>query len=119
MNDLKIGYVVITTNEYKELVLKEKELEAVIEDCENQISNLKEMYSGVEDYIFNQIYNNEQWDIKQLEYKDGVLDEEYHYKELVQCFIKKGINNTDFISTKILELYKKYKEEHMVKENEN
>lgn len=110
MENLKVGCVLITTNEYKELVLKEKELEAVIDDCETQISKLKERYKIMEEYIVKEIYDNEQWDIKQLEFKDGIIVQEYHYKELYHEFIKRGITDDVFISDKILEFYRRYVE---------
>ena len=107
----------ITSEEYKELVLREKELEAVIKDCETQISNLKERYEMMEKHFLDDLYSDEKWDIKYLEFKEGTLEQDYHYNNIFSAFVKKGIKDTLYIQEKILEFYNKNLEE--TKEEEN
>ena len=111
MNDLKIGFTMLTTNEYKELVLREKELEEVIKDCENQISNLKERYVMMEKHFLDDLYSDEKWDIRHLEFEEGTLNQDYHYNNIFSAFVKKGIKDTLYIQEKILEFYNRYLEE--------
>ena len=113
----KIGFTMITTNEYRELVLKEKELELVIDDCENQISKLKERYGKIEEFVLNNLYKDNSWQIKHLEFEDGEIKKEYYFRELFDEFMKVGITDAVFIEEKIIEFNKRYEEENKEEEN--
>ena len=108
----KIGYAMITINEYRELVLKEKELELVIDDCETQISKLKERYGRIEEFVLNKLYKDNSWSISHLEFEDGEIKKEYYFRELFDEFMKVGITDAMFIEEKIIEFNKRYEEEH-------
>lgn len=109
----------ITSEEYKELILREKELEDVIKDCENQISNLKERYEIMEKHFLDDLYSDSKWDIKYFKFEEGTLEQDYHYNNVFSAFVKKEIKNTLYIQEKILEFYNRYLEETKEEENEN
>ena len=111
MNEINVGCTVITTKEYKDLIVKEFELERTIKDCENQISILKERYEKIEKNFLEKLYKEENWDIRHLECVDGVLEETYHYNNLFNAFANVGIKDVSYIQEKILEFYNRYLEE--------
>lgn len=117
MNGINVGCTIITTNEYKDLIVREFELERTIKECENQISNLKERYEMMEKHFLDDLYSDEKWDIRHLEFKEGTLEQDYHYNNIFSAFVKKGIKDTLYIQEKILEFYNKNLEE--TKEEEN
>jgi hypothetical protein len=54
MNDLKIGFAMLTTNEYKELILKEKELDDALRDygfLENENRKLTGQLAYIEEEL--------------------------------------------------------------------
>ena len=111
------GATLIGNKEYRELILKEKELEGVIKDCEHQISNLKERCEMMEKHFLDDLYSDENWDIRHLEFKEDTLEQDYHYNNIFSAFVKKGIKDTLYLHEKILEFYNRHLEE--TKEEEN
>lgn len=110
------GATLISNDEYKELILKEKELEGVIKDCENQISYLKERYEMMEKHFLDELYSDEKYDIRHLEFEEDTFKKDYYYNDLFSAFTKKGIKDVLYIEEKILEFHNRYLEE---KEEEN
>lgn len=111
------GVTLISNNDYKNLILKEKELDDVIKDCEVEISKLKDRYETVEKYLINNLYNENKYDIKNLEYDGNNFDEDFYYKNLFNNFVNVGIKDTMYIKEKIFEFYQRYLKE--TKEQEN
>ncbi len=107
------GVTLISNNDYKELILKEKELE----DCNNEIFKLKDRYETMEKYLLNWLYDENKYDIRNLTYDGNNFNEDYHYKELFNNFVQIGINDTSYIKGKIFEFYKKYLEENKEQKN--
>lgn len=107
------GVTLISNNDYKELILKEKELE----DCNNKIFKLKDRYETMEKYLLNWLYDENKYDIRNLTYDGNNFNEDYHYKELFNNFVQIGINDTSYIKGKIFEFYKKYLEENKEQKN--
>lgn len=111
------GVTLISNNDYKELILKEKELEDVFEDCKNEIFKLKNRYETMEKYLLNWLYDENKYDIRNLTYDGNNFNEDYHYKELFNKFVQIGIKDTSYIKGKIFEFYKKYLEENKEQKN--
>lgn len=111
----KIGYAYISLEDYKELIENNTMLKQIKDVLENQLTKLVEEYEFVEKTIFDEIYNNEGYTIKNY---DG--PGEYYHNQLVSTFQKRGYVSLDKINELILSLIKRYKEEQeKSKENEH
>lgn len=119
MNDLKVGFTMITTNEYKELILKETELEGVIKDCESQISELEKRAKLFEKKFLDNIYTSEEYHIRNLEFKDGCINKDYHFNQLSFEFTSEGIEDFGYITKKIIEFHERYVDEETKEEETN
>lgn len=110
----KIGYAYISLEEYKELIERIKTLEYQIKDDQNVIKNIRENYESIENNIFERIYKDERYYLKNY---DGV--NKYYHNQLVIAFQKYGYISLDKINDLIQKLVERYKnEEGNEKENE-
>lgn len=109
----KVGYAYISLGEYKELIEKIKTLEYQIKDDQNIIKNIRENYENIEKTIFEKIYKNERYYIKNYDCIGN-----YHHNQLVIEFQKYGYTSTDKINEQIQKLVERYNEEGENKENE-
>lgn len=111
------GVTLISNNDYKNLILKEKELDDVIKDCEVEISELKDKYETMEKCLLNSLYDENKYDIRNLTYDGNNFEEDYHYKELFNNFVNIGIKDALYIKEKIFEFYQRYLEENKEQES--
>lgn len=111
------GVTLISNNDYKNLILKEKKLDDVIKDCEVEISKLKDRYETIEKCLINNLYNENKYDIKNLEYDGNNFDEDFYYKDLFNKIVNIGIKDTSYIKEIMFEFYKRYLEENKEQKN--
>ncbi|MEI3507795.1 MAG: hypothetical protein V8R01_01465 [Bacilli bacterium] len=105
----KIGYAYISLEEYKELIKEKTELEIFIENLKKEVEDTKEMYRAMEEDLLKTIYDNCDWDLRNLEKNiDGEYDRKsYSYIEIEKEFQKHNISNLDYICKKIISMKKK------------
>ncbi len=118
MENEKIGYVTITTEEYKELITDKIEKDDIIEDLECQIYNISNRHDIYEKEVLDSIYNIKKYSIEKLEIINGYIEKNYHYFDVYQEFVKRDIHSVGYIDTTIKKLYKRYLEEMKGEKNE-
>lgn len=118
IGNLPVNSVTINLEEYKELLLENKQAEYVIKEYEQKLADLEQRYKGMETYILNSIYKNENYDIRNLEFENGFVEKEYHYNNLVKEFTQKGITDMTYIDNAIKKFYEKYLKESEKESNE-
>lgn len=116
----KIGYAYISLEEYKELIKEKTELEIFIENLKKEVEDTKEMYRAMEEDVLKTIYDNCDWNLRNLEKNiDGEYDRKsYSYIEIEKEFQKHNISNLDYICKKIISMKKKKDNESKKKKEE-
>lgn len=110
----KMGYAYISLEEYKELIERIKTLEFCYDELREKNKRTIKEYENIGKSIFNKIYNNNNYTIKNY---DGI--DNYYHRELVKEFQEYGYTSIDKINELIQKLIEKYKnEEGNEKENE-
>lgn len=103
----KIGYAVITTNEYKELIKNE----CRIKELEEEIFEKDKLINSIVEKISINIKERNEYEINdlRLEEDDTLNKDNYGYRELRNEFFKFGISNEEYINQKIKEFYENRK----------
>lgn len=95
------GYVVITTEEYKSLIedINNKQ------ECVNKLNKINQKenkrYKIFENLFLQKLMENEEYNLENMK-KIDITD--YHYLELFNEFLKIGIDDMNYINSKIHEL---------------
>lgn len=97
----KIGYAVITTEEYKELIKDNMKQEKHIRKLKEVKEEEEEIRKKLEEYFFKKIVEDEEY---RLENMKECNPTDYHYQELYKCFLEIGINNAQYIHLSIATL---------------
>ncbi len=97
----KIGYAVITTVEYKEMIEDIKNKEEYIKKLNAINKEENEIYKKLQEYFFKKIAENEDYHLKNMKECNPT---DYHYQELYKCFLESGINNAQYIHNSIASL---------------
>ena len=94
-----VGYTVISNDEYRNLILENKEL--------------KETLEKIEKHFLEELYKDNKYQISNLEFaEDGRMNTtSYYYSVLQNSFLKIGIDDLNYIYNRICELYSRYEEE--------
>ena len=95
----KIGYAVITTQEYKELIEKEKENELYMTELEETISKQDIIKEKLEKYFFDRLLDAESYHLENIK---EFVPNEYNYQKLYQKFLDIGIDDAQYIHTSIM-----------------
>lgn len=112
-----VGYTVISNDEYRNLILENKELKEAFENSsaeEPVNSNLEK----IEKHFLDELYKDNKYLIRDLEFtEDGIMNTtNYYYSVLQNIFLKIGIDDLNYIYNRICELYQRYKEEQKLTE---
>lgn len=119
-----VGYTVISNDEYrnlilenKELILENKELKKAFENSSSEDSTDKKL-EKFEKYFLDELYKDNNYIISNLEFdEDGrIYTTKYYYSELQNKFLKIGIDDLNYIYNRICELYQRYKENQKLTE---
>ena len=115
----KIGYAVIKIDDYKEMIVEDKEKDEMIKILKMEIEEKEEQLSNIKNKIKQRIYKSSDYEFRVLEILNDKLDiKNYNYRELENDFYELGITDKDEIYSIILELYNKKQEEINNKEEE-
>jgi len=96
-----IGYAVITTEEYKEMIEDIINKKECIKELNRVDGEEKEIYKKLEQYFWNQLIKNESYHLENMK-QCNPLD--YHYQQLYNCFLEIGIDNVTYIHLSISSL---------------
>ena len=112
-----VGYTVISNDEYRNLILENKELKKSFENSSSEEavnSNLEKF----EKHFLDELYKDDKYIISNLEFdKDGRINTtKYYYSELQKEFLEIGIDDLNYIYNRICELYQRYKENQKLTE---
>lgn len=115
----KIGYAVIKIDDYKEMIIKDKEKDELIKILKVEIEEKEEQLNNIKNKIKTRIYKSNDYEFRNLKFEDNEFDiKEYNYRELENDFYELGITDKDEIYSIILELYNKKQEERKNEEEE-
>lgn len=99
----KIGYALITTEEYRELIEENKRLDLYNDDLLDEIADLKNKYKELKGRIAKIIKNEEHYHFKNVEVKNGDVLDDYHYSNIKNAFTRYGIFEEKYIKAVILD----------------
>lgn len=94
--------VTMTLPDFKEMYKETLEMENYIIELKKEMENLKEEYENIEKYVYNEIYSQNQYDLRNTETLDL---NDYYFRNLIEAFRKHGYSNFE----RITELIKKMK----------
>lgn len=115
-----VGYTVISNDEYRNLILENKELKKAFENSSSEYSTDNKL-EKFEKYFLDTLYKDNNYIISNLEFdKDGRTNTTgYYYSELQKNFLKIGIDDLNYIYNRICELYQRYKEDQKLSEKKD
>lgn len=97
----KIGYVFITTQEYKELIKDNINKAECIKELNEVALKRNNIYEKLEKNFFNRLLVDEDYHLENIKECNPT---DYHYQELYKCFLEIGINNAEYIHLSIINL---------------
>ena len=100
----KIGYAVITTNEYKYLIEENNKKDEIMSELREINKKKQEKYEIYENLFLKQLIENEEYHLTNMKNID-VTD--YHYQQLFNEFLKIRITDVEYIDLKIKEIRSK------------
>lgn len=103
----KIGYVVITNDEYREIIEDNLRKEECIREL--NIANREEnkINERLKLYFLESIIKSEEYHLKNMKECNPT---DYHYQELFKSFLEIGIDNVQYIHTNILAIKQTFEE---------
>lgn len=104
-DEIKIGYAVITTAEYKELIEDNMNKAKCIEELNEIAFKRNNINEKLEKYFFDKLLDNKSYHLENME-ECTTLD--YHYQELYKCFLEIGIDDVKYIDLSIKSLKHKF-----------
>ena len=97
----KIGYAVITTQEYKELIEDNINKAECIKELNEVAFKRNSINEKLEKYFFDRLSDNENYHLENMKECNPT---DYHYQELYKCFLEIGIDNVEYIHLSIVSL---------------
>lgn len=107
METNNIGYVVIKSEEYKEMIENLKDYETYTDLLKEKNSTIDNILKIFEKSFFENLLNKEEYHFKNM--KECNLND-YHFQELSKCFFDIGIYDIQYINTSILNIKNSYDE---------
>ena len=101
----KYGYVVISTEEYKSLIEDINDRDECISELNEINQEEDKRYKIFENLFLENLIKNEGYNLENMK-KTDITD--YHYLELFNEFLKIGIDDMNYINSKIHELKHRY-----------
>ena len=107
-----VGYTVISNDEYRNLILENKELKETLENSSAE-KPVNSKLEKIEKHFLEELYKDNKYQISNLEFaEDGRMNTtSYYYSVLQNSFLKIGIDDLNYIYNRICELYSRYEEE--------
>lgn len=99
--ETKIGYAVITTNEYKEIIEDNMNKANCIKELNEVAFKRNNINEKLEKYFFDKLLENESYHLENME---EYIPSDYHYQELYKCFLEIGIDDVQYIHVSIITL---------------
>lgn len=96
-----IDYVVISTEEYKEMIVDKINKENWIREINTIKKEDAEIHKKLEQYFLNKLIESESYHLENIK---ECIATDYHYQELYKCFLEIGINNNEYIHLSIASL---------------
>lgn len=96
-----IGYAVITTKEYKELIEDNINKANCIKDLNEAAFKRNNINDKLENYFFEKLSDSEKYHLENIKYLNPT---DYHYQELYKCFLEIGIDDVTYIHLSIARL---------------
>lgn len=97
----KIGYAVITTQEYKGLIEDNINKANCIKDLNEEAFKRNNINDKLENYFFKKLLESESYHLENMK-ECNPLD--HHYQELYKCFLEIGIDDITYIHLSIARL---------------
>lgn len=99
----KIGYAVITTQEYKELIEDNINKAKCIEELNDVAFKRNNINEKLEKYFFDRLLDNESYHLKNMK---ECKPTDYDYQQLYTCFLEIDIDDIQYIDLSIKKLKK-------------
>lgn len=96
-----IGYVIITTQEYRELIEDSINKKNCIEDLNKVAFKRNSINEKLEKYFLDRLLESENYHLENMK---ECNPEDYHYQELYKCFLAIGIDDVQYIHLSIASL---------------
>ena len=100
-----IGYAVITTEEYREMIEDNINKAECIRELNTVNKNEKEIFKKLENYFFEKLADSNSY---HLENMNECNPTDYHYQELYKCFLEIGIDDMTYINFSIASLKRNF-----------
>ena len=94
-----IGYAVITTREYKELIEDNMNKANCVKELNEEAFKRNNINDKLEKYFFDRLIDEERYHFENMK-KCNPTD--YHYQEIYKCFLEVGIEDVQYIHTSIM-----------------
>lgn len=94
-----IGYAVITTKEYKELIEDNMNKANCVKELNEVAFKRNSINEKLEKYFFDRLLDIESYHFENME---NCIPSDYHYQELYKCFLEIGIDDVQYIHTSIM-----------------
>ena len=110
-----IGYAVITTGEYKEILEDNINKANCIKKLNEVAFKRENIYDRLEKYFFDRLSDKENYHLENMK---ECKPTDYHYQQLYKCFLEIGINDIQYIDLSIASLKHNF-DNKKIKENNN
>lgn len=94
-----MGYAVITTKEYKELIEDNTNKAQCIKELNDVAFKRNSINEKLEKYLFDRLSDTERYHLENME---ECIPSDYNYQELYKCFLEIGIDDVQYIHTSIM-----------------
>lgn len=94
-----IGYAVITTREYKELIEDNMNKANCVKELNEVAFKRNNINDKLEKYFFDRLIDQESYHFENMK-KCNPTD--YNYQEIYKCFLEIGIDDIQYIHTSII-----------------
>ena len=94
-----IGYAVITTREYKELIEDNMNKENCVKELNDVAFKRNNINNKLEKYFFDRLLDTEDYHFKNMK---KCIPSDYNYQKIYECFLEIGIDDVQYIHTSII-----------------
>lgn len=101
----KIGYAVISIEDYKELVEDNIALENWKNDLLDEKNKLKKELKELKSFIASKIFRDEEYHLEQIIIEGGEVRRDYHFNYIQTAFHEYGIIDINFIDEGIKQYF--------------
>ena len=110
-----IGYTVITTREYKELIEDSMNKANCVKELNEVAFKRNRINEKLEKYFFEKLLDTESYHFENMK---NCIPSDYHYQELYKCFLEIGIDDVQYIHTSIIIMKQHFDNPELLEEGE-